>query len=76
MCYSFGDIKKFENSDFDNIFIDEKPYENTLVYNISYKTLIGPKGLHVRLDKIDGFIRVYEGTRFLVLFLHGKYDAI
>ena len=30
-----------------------------LVYNISYKSLIGPKPLLIRFDKIDGLIRVY-----------------
>ena len=27
-------------------------------------------------DEIDGFIRVYDGTRYLVLFGSRKYDAI
>ena len=25
------------------------------------------KPLHIRFDKIDGFIRVYKGTRYLAL---------
>ena len=32
--------------------------------------------MHVRFDKIDGFIRIYDGTRYLVLFGPEKYDAI
>ena len=32
--------------------------------------------MHVRFDKIDGFIRIYDGTRYLVLFGSEKYDAI
>ena len=28
---------------------------------------IGDKSLHIRFDKTDEFIRVYDGTRFLVL---------
>ena len=67
-CYYFDDIIRFEDFDLDNIFIDEKSYENILVYNISYKTLIGVKPWRIRLDKIDRFIRVYDGTRYLVLF--------
>ena len=39
-CYYFDDIIKFEDFDLDNISIDEESYENVLVYNISYKTLI------------------------------------
>ena len=34
------------------------------------------KPLRIRLDKINGFIRIYEGTRCLVLFGPGKYDTI
>ena len=47
--------------------MDEKSYENILVYKISYKNLIGAKSMRIRLDKIDGFIRIYNGKRYLVL---------
>ena len=30
----------------------------------------------IRFDKIDGFIRVYDGTRYLVLFGSEKYNFI
>ena len=36
-------IIKNEDLDFDIILVDEKSHENILVYNISYKTLIGAK---------------------------------
>ena len=29
----------------------------------------------MRLDKIDGFMRIYDGTRYLILFGSEKYDA-
>ena len=61
-----------EDFDLDNILIDEKPYENILVYGISYKTLIGTKPLRIRFKKVDRFIRVYDGTRFELLFGGGK----
>ena len=32
--------------------------------------------MRIRFDKIDGFIRIYDGTRYLTLFGSGKYDAI
>ena len=47
-----------------------------MIYDISYKTLIGPKPLRNRFDNIDGFIRIYDGTRYLVLPGPEKYDAI
>ena len=47
-----------------------------LVYNISCKTFMGAKILRVMLNKIDGFIRVYDGIGNLVLFGAEKYDSI
>ena len=47
-----------------------------MIYDISYKILIGAKPLPIRFDKVDGFIRVYDGNRYLVLFDPEKYDAI
>ena len=60
MCYYFDDTIKFQDFDLENILIDEKSHENVLVYNISYKNLIGNKPLHNRFDNIDGFIRIYD----------------
>ena len=47
-----------------------------MIDDISHKTLISAKPLHVRFNKVDGFIRVYDGTRYLVLFGAEKYDSI
>ena len=62
MLFYFSDIIKFEDFDFDNILINEKVYKNILIYNIFYRALIGPKPQHIRFDKINGFIRVYNVT--------------
>ena len=43
-----------------------------MIYDISYKTLIGSKALRIIFHKIDGFISTYDGT----LFGSEKYDAI
>ena len=32
--------------------------------------------MRIRFDKTDRFIRVYGGTRYLVLFKNEKYDFI
>ena len=56
--------------------IDEKSHENILIDDISNKNLIGPKPLRIIFDKIDGFIRTYDGTRYLTLFGSENYDAI
>ena len=58
----FDDIIKLEDFHLDNIFIDEKWHKNILIYDISYKTLIGSKPLRIRFDKIDGIIRIYDGS--------------
>ena len=42
--------------------------KNVLLYNVLYKTLIDANSLRKKFDKIDGFIRVYDGTRYLALF--------
>ena len=44
VCYCFNKIK-FEDFDFDDFLLDEKSYENILIYNIWSKTLIGAKPL-------------------------------
>ena len=54
----------------------KKSYENILLYNISNKTLIGAKSLRIRFNKADGFIRVYDGNIYLVLFGGEKRDFI
>ena len=64
MCYHFDDIIKIEDVDID-ILIDEKSYKNILVYSVSYKSLIDSKPLRIRLDKINGFIRVYDGNTIM-----------
>ena len=59
---------KIEDFDLDNILRDEKWYKNILVYSILCKTLIGAEPLRIRFDKVDEFIRIYDGTRYLVSF--------
>ena len=73
----FDDIITDRDTNFDNILLDKKLYENISVYHISYKTSMGPKPLCVRFEKIDGFIRVHSGKfRHLVLFDYGLFDKI
>ena len=75
-CYYFDYIIKSEDFDVDKILIDEKSYENILVYNNSCKSLIDFKPLHIWFNKIDEFIRVYDGTRYVLLFGSEKNDFI
>ena len=34
------------------------------------------KPVQIRFDKLDGFIKIYDGTRYLVLFGPERYDAV
>ena len=67
MCYYFDHIVKTE--DFNLIaFYGIKNHENILIYEISYKNLIGAKPLCIIYNKVDAFIRDYNGTEYLLIF--------
>ena len=74
-CYYFDDIIKLKDFDLD-ILIDKNSHRNILFYDSSYKTSIGLKLLRIKFDKINGIIRIYDGTRYMTLFGIEKYDAI
>ena len=66
-------VRDIEPSD---TLLDEKSYENILIYNISYKKFMGAKPLHIRFNKIDGFIKTYGGIRYLEIFGYWLYDKV
>ena len=76
ISYYFDNIIKLEGFDLNNILIEEKLHKNVLIYEISYKILIDPKPLHIRFDEIDGFIRIYDGARYLTLFGLEEYEVV
>ena len=82
MCYYFDDIIRLWDTNIYSIdiLLDEKlykeKYENILIYDISYKTSTGAKPLRIRFDKIDGFIKIHDKIRSLVLFDHSYCDEI
>ena len=61
-------MKNNEFKKVDIVKVEDFDFYNNLVYDISYKILIGAKPLHIRFDKIDEFVRIYVGTRYLALF--------
>ena len=75
-CYYFNDMIKFKDFELDNILIDQISYKNILVCNILYKNMIGDKPLDIRSDKVNEFIRVYDGIRHLLFFGAEKCDFI
>ena len=46
-----------------------KNHTNIFSFMTLYKTLTGPVPLRIRFNKVDGFIRICDGTRYLKLFL-------
>ena len=77
VCYYFDDIINGTKTDFSNILLDKRLYENISVYNVSYKTSAGPKPLRIRLDKRDGFIiSVDSKIKHLILFDYGLFNKI
>ena len=76
-CYYFDDIKSDRDIYSGDILSEEKSYktyENILIYDISYKTFMGAKPLRIRFDEIDGFIKIHNGIRYLVVFDHEWFD--
>ena len=74
-CYYFDYMMKVIDTDFSVILLNEKSYENILIYGISNKTFMGAKPLSISFDKIDGF-KIFDGVRYLVLFASERYNAI
>ena len=56
--------------------MDEKSYENTLIYDVLCKTLIGVKPLRYMFTRVDWFIKGCDGTKYLELFIIENYNAI
>ena len=50
--YSYFDyIININDPDLNSVSIDEKPYENILIYDVAYKTPYGAKPLCIIFDK-------------------------
>ena len=76
MCYYFDYTMKILDINFRGILLDEKKHENILIYDISYKTtFLGSLPLRIMFDKIDGFIKNYDRSIYLVLFSY-LYEEI
>ena len=58
----------------DSILIDKNSDKNILIYDISW-ALIASEPLRIKFNRIDGFIKIYDGTRYLTLFGLEKYYA-
>ena len=76
-CYYFDGIIEDADIYFSDFSLDEKLYEKNSVSDIPHKTSTGLKSLHIRFDKINGFIRVCgDEFRHLVLFDYEFFEKI
>ena len=75
-CYYFDDIMRVGYINFSDILLRKKLFENISIYDISYKAFMGAKPLCIWLEKIDGYVKIYDGVRYLVLFAPERYNAI
>ena len=75
-CFYFDDIIRIEKIDFDNVLSDKKSYENILIYTFSYELFMVAKPLPITLDKANGIIKIYDGTRYVELFGSRIYNSL
>ena len=68
-CYYFDDIMEVSAVYSGNTLLDKKTYKDILIYDIPYKTFMGLNPLRIRFHKIDGFIKIYDGIKYLLLSL-------
>ena len=79
MCYYFDGIMRDIDIYSSDILLDEKSYKtyrNILIYDISYRNVMGSTPLRIRFDKIDGFIEIYDGIKYLAISDHSWFDKI
>ena len=51
--------------------------ENFLIEDVSYKSLYGTKPFRIIFDKVHGYVRKYDETKYLALFHSDeKYERI
>ena len=78
-CYCFDDVMRYIDINFNNVLLDKKSYKkykNIIIQDISYETFMDPKPLLIRFDETDGFIKVYDRIRYLVLRDYERYNVI
>ena len=74
--YYFVDINNINDLDLD-VLLNEKSCKIFLIYNVAYKTRYGVKLLYIIFEKADGYIRKFDGTKYLAFFhSNEKYKRI
>ena len=55
---------------------EKRSHGNTLIYDVWNEIFIGAKPLRICFEKLDGFIKLCNGTIYLVLFGPERYGAV
>ena len=82
MCHYLDDIMRVWDIDinFSDNILDEKLYKEKWGKYLNLGHFIqnfnGWKTISFRLDKIDGFIKIHDRIRYLILFNYGWFDKI
>ena len=76
-CYYLDDIINVNDLNLDKILIDEKSCKNILNCKVAYKTQYRAMYFFIIFDKLDGYIRKHDSTKYLALFQSDqKYKRI
>ena len=70
--YYSDEIIKIQEFYFESIWLDKKKTLKYFIFDVFYKGLIVAKLLLIMIDNVEEFIREYEGTKYLVLFVPKK----
>ena len=65
-CYYFGGIIKIEDFNLDNILIDEKSFENILVFNISQKIRVYDGARYLTLFGSEKYDFMYKRIKHVI----------
>ena len=66
-CYYFDDITRVIDVDFS---------DNLLNNHMKLFQFRSAKPLRIWFDKINGFVKIFDGIKYLVLFDHERYNAV
>ena len=56
--------------------LDEKLYDNILIDEIPHEFFIDPTSLCIWFKKIEGFIKIFDGTKNFILFGYDVMEII
>ena len=62
----FDHVINIENTDLDNALVDNRSQENTLIYDVAYKSTSGSKSLRSTFDKAGSCNKIFDRIRYFI----------